>query len=396
LPVRGDPHILVVGDPGLGKSQMLHAVVSVAPRGVAVTGNTSTAGGLTVTLTREAGSDFALDAGALVLADQGCCCIDEFDKMAGQHAALLEAMEQQQISVAKAGVVCTLPARTSIIAAANPVGGHYNQAKTVAENLKMGSALLSRFDLVFILIDKPDEEQDQRLTEHVMALHSKHLGSGVAETQTRGGSAQILASTQGIGQLAERLAPAPGEKEDPLPPPLLRKYIAYARRYVHPKLGEASKKVIQNFYLELRAKPQAEATPITTRQLESLIRLTEARARMELREEATKEDAEEVVEIMRSSMIDTFSDDIGQLDFSRSMMGSGMSSRGAAKKFIRAVQLQAQRLQKHRFSVDELRQIGTSAGVRVPSFHDLLETLNHQGFLIKKGPREYQIVSAET
>ena len=119
-------------------------------------------------------------------------------------------MEQQQISIAKAGVVCTLPARTSIIAAANPVGGHYNQAKTVAENLKMGSALLSRFDLVFILIDKPDEEQDQRLTEHVMALHSKHHGRGVAETQTRGGSAQILASTQGIGQLAERLAPAPG------------------------------------------------------------------------------------------------------------------------------------------------------------------------------------------
>ena len=119
-------------------------------------------------------------------------------------------MEQQQISVAKAGVVCSLPARTAIIAAANPVGGHYNRAKTVAENLKMGSALLSRFDLVFILIDKPDEEQDQRLTEHVMALHSKHLGIGVAETQMRGGSAQTLASTQGIGQLAERLAPAPG------------------------------------------------------------------------------------------------------------------------------------------------------------------------------------------
>ena len=119
-------------------------------------------------------------------------------------------MEQQQISVAKAGVVCTLPARTAIIAAANPVGGHYTRSKTVAENLKMGSALLSRFDLVFILIDKPDEEQDQRLTEHVIALHSKHLGSRVAETQTRGGCAQTLASTQGIGQLAERLAPTPG------------------------------------------------------------------------------------------------------------------------------------------------------------------------------------------
>ena len=133
-----------------------------------------------------------------------------FDVTFPQHAALLEAMEQQQISVAKAGVVCTLPARTAIIAAANPVGGHYTRSKTVAENLKMGSALLSRFDLVFILIDKPDEEQDQRLTEHVIALHSKHLGSRVAETQVRGGCAQTLASTQGIGQLAERLAPTPG------------------------------------------------------------------------------------------------------------------------------------------------------------------------------------------
>jgi len=226
-------------------------------------------------------------------------------------------------------------------------------------------------------------------------LHSKHLGNQVAKFQTRGGSAQTLAGTQGIGQLAERLAPSPGENEDPLPQPLLRKYIAYARRYVHPKLGEASKQVLQNFYLELRAKPQAEATPITTRQLESLIRLTEARARMELREETTKADAEEVVEIMRSSMIDTFTDDIGQLDFSRSAMGSGMSSRGAAKKFLRAVELQAQRQQKKRFSVDELKQIATTAGVRVPSFHELLEKLNHQGFLLQKGQREYQIVPAE-
>merc|ERR1712013_452995 len=234
----------------------------------------------------------------------------------------------------------------------------------------------------------PDEEQDERLTEHVMALHSKHLGNQVAKFQTRGGSAQTLAGTQGLGQLAERLAPSPGENEDPLPQPLLRKYIAYARRYVHPKLGEASKQVLQNFYLELRAKPQAEATPITWG-------LTKARARMELREETTKADAEEVVEIMRSSMIDTFTDDIGQLDFSRSAMGSGMSSRGAAKKFLRAVELQAQRQQKKWFSVDELKQIATTAGVRVPSFHELLEKLNHQGFLLQKGQREYQIVPAE-
>ena len=147
-------------------------------------------------------------------------------------------MEQQQISVAKAGVVCTLPARTAIIAAANPVGGHYTRSKTVAENLKMGSALLSRFDLVFILIDKPDEEQDQRLTEHVIALHSKHLGSRVAETQTRGGCAQTLASTQGIGQLAERLAPTPGLIKLPF-----FNLTSFTRRERRPSAAASSQKI---------------------------------------------------------------------------------------------------------------------------------------------------------
>jgi len=137
IPIRGNPHILVVGDPGLGKSQMLQAVSNIAPRGVYVCGNATSTSGLTVTLSKEGSSgDYSLEAGALVLGDQGCCCIDEFDKMGSQHQALLEAMEQQSISIAKAGIVCSLPARTSILAAANPVGGHYNKAKTVSENLK--------------------------------------------------------------------------------------------------------------------------------------------------------------------------------------------------------------------------------------------------------------------
>ena len=170
LPVRGDPHCLVVGDPGLGKSQLLTAVSHVAPRGVYVCGNTTSTTGLTVTVIRDSSGDFSLEAGALVLSDQGICCIDEFDKMKNEHQALLEAMEQQSISIAKAGMVCTLPARCGVIAAANPVGGHYNRAKTVSENLKISSALLSRFDLVFILLDNPDEKRDQLLSEHVMRV----------------------------------------------------------------------------------------------------------------------------------------------------------------------------------------------------------------------------------
>ena len=126
IAVRGDIHVLIVGDPGLGKSQMLIATNKIAPRGVYICGTYATSAGLTVTLSREKGSgDYAIEAGALVLADQGTCCIDEFDKMRKEHQALLEAMEQQSVSLAKGGIVCTLPARASVIAAANPVAGHY-------------------------------------------------------------------------------------------------------------------------------------------------------------------------------------------------------------------------------------------------------------------------------
>jgi len=401
LPVRGDPHILVVGDPGLGKSQMLTAACNVAPRGVFVTGNTTTTSGLTVTLTRESGNDFALEAGALVLADQGCCCIDEFDKMSGQHSALLEAMEQQSISVAKAGVVCTMPARTAVLAAANPVGGHYNKAKTVAENLKLGPALLSRFDLVFILIDRPDETQDGLLSEHVMTLHSKDFtpNSAKAPSSTPRFNNRLAPTTtsQVAGvTLSDRLVTLPGEKVDPVPPQCLKKYIAYARRYVQPRLTPPAATVLQTFYLELRAQHQtADSTPITTRQLESMVRLTEARAKLELREEAGEQDALDVVEIMKSSMVDTFSDQIGVLDFSRSQMGSGMSSRGAAKRFIQALQRQADRLQKNVFTVDEMKTIANMVNISVPNFMDFVFSLNNQGFLIKKTPKIYQLMTAD-
>ncbi|KAF0742935.1 hypothetical protein AaE_008583, partial [Aphanomyces astaci] len=157
---RSDSHVLLVGDPGLGKSQlpilytsgnplvygrcprMLRAVSMITPRGVYVGGNTATTTGLTVTMVKDSSGDYALEAGALVLADQGVCCIDEFDKMACDYQALLEAMEQQSISIAKAGIVCNLNARTSVIAAANPSGGHYNRSRSVSENLKMKAALV--------------------------------------------------------------------------------------------------------------------------------------------------------------------------------------------------------------------------------------------------------------
>lgn len=397
IPVRGDPHFLVVGDPGLGKSQMLQSTSNIAPRSVYVCGNTTTTSGLTVTLSRDGGSgDFALEAGALVLADQGCCCIDEFDKMGNQHQALLEAMEQQSISVAKAGIVCSLPARTSIIAAANPVGGHYNKSKTVSENLKMGSALLSRFDLVFILLDKPDEEMDSMLSEHVMALHAGKNRSIMKATARRSGGDDSILLMETDKPLSDRLKVPRGEAFDPIPAQLLRKYVGYARKYVHPKIGKEAATVLQEFYLELRKQHQTQdSTPITTRQLESLIRLTEARARLELREEATKEDANDVIEIMKYSMVDTYSDQYGGLDFRRSQHGSGMSGRSQPKKFVAALQKIAEQTYNSIFTVPQLRQISKDIGLNIMDFEGFISSLNNQGYLLKKGSKVYQLQTAD-
>ncbi|XP_049555956.1 DNA helicase MCM8 isoform X4 [Orcinus orca] len=369
IPIRGDPHVLVVGDPGLGKSQMLQAVCNVAPRGVYVCGNTTTTSGLTVTLSKDSSSgDFALEAGALVLGDQGICGIDEFDKMGNQHQALLEAMEQQCISLAKAGVVCSLPARTSIIAAANPVGGHYNKAKTVSENLKMGSALLSRFDLVFILLDTPNEDHDHLLSEHVIAIRAGKQRAVSSATVARMNSQDSNTSILEVVSdkpLSERLKVVPGETIDPIPHQLLRKYIGYARQYVSPRLSTEATQILQDFYLELRKQSQRlNSSPITTRQLESLIRLTEARARLELREEATKEDAEDIVEIMKYSMLGTYSDEFGNLDFERSQHGSGMSNRSTAKRFISALNNIAERTYNNLFQFHQLRQIAKELNIQ--------------------------------
>uniref|UniRef100_A0A8C9G5M3 Minichromosome maintenance 8 n=1 Tax=Pavo cristatus TaxID=9049 RepID=A0A8C9G5M3_PAVCR len=395
IPVRGDPHVLIVGDPGLGKSQMLQAVCNVAPRGVYVCGNTSTSSGLTVTLSRDGASgDFALEAGALVLGDQGICGIDEFDKMGSQHQALLEAMEQQSISLAKAGIVCSLPARTSIVAAANPVGGHYNKAKTVSENLKMGSALLSRFDLVFILLDTPNEDHDHLLSEHVMAIRAgKQAACSSAVVSRTSGQDRSVLQVVSDRPLLERLKViSPGENFDAIPHQLLRKYVGYARQYVHPRLSPEAAQVLQEFYLELRKQNQgASSTPITTRQLESLIRLTEARSRLELREKCTKEDAEDVIEIMKYSMLGTYSDEFGKLDFERSQHGSGMSNRSQAKRFVSALSSIAERTYNNLFDLQQLRQVAKELQIRVFDFESFIESLNDQGYLLKKGSRLYQL-----
>lgn len=406
---RADSHVLVVGDPGLGKSQMLRAVAMVAPRAVYVGGNTTTTTGLTVTMMKDSSGDYALEAGALVLADQGVCCIDEFDKMGIDYQALLEAMEQQSISIAKAGIVCNLNARTSVIAAANPSGGHYNRSRSVSENLKMKAALLSRFDLVFILLDRPDEERDRLLSEHVMNVHARNKKSRKRPRDTNAGRSwgpNNNAFDGSAGFMDDEESPKPQRllsnrlQENayeytmhPIPIYFLKKFIAYARRYVHPRLSPEAAALLQKKYLELRSAGEnnqnaADSIPITTRQLESLIRLSQARAKADFSEVVTEQHAVDVVEIMQECLLDTYTTEDGNLDFGRS---GGMSLAKKVKAYVTRLMKAAQRKNTTMFSFEDLLEVANSMSLQVDDFRDFVDILRNECYILKKGPQQFKV-----
>ena len=281
--IRSNSHILIVGDPGMGKSQMLLAASQLAARSVYVGGNTASTTGLTVTLTKEESGETGIEAGALVLADQGVgmgtrcvvclfcvvlnfphytlivgfpeshtACIDELDKC--KHLdGLLEAMEQQEVSIAKAGVVASLPARCSIVAAANPKHGSYNMSKTVAENLNMARPILSRFDLVFILRDRADKDQDRLVSSNIMDLYRNSNGSRAHHTDTTVQDEFLCKDENATNRvpLEKRLNWVTGFN-DPLPAALVRDYIAYARQYCKPKLTQKAAVVLKDYYMKMR------------------------------------------------------------------------------------------------------------------------------------------------
>ncbi len=268
--IRGEMNALLIGDPGTAKSQLLQYVARIAPRGLYTSGRGTTAAGLTAAVVREKGGSMSLEAGALVLADKGIACIDEMDKMRPEdRVAIHEAMEQHTVSVAKGGIVATLNARTAVLAAANPSLGRYEPNRTVAENVPLPVTILSRFDLIFVLRDVPNKEADGKMSQHILEIHRR----GVSPVE------------------------APVDAE------LLRKYVSYAKG-IKPVLSTEALKRLRDFYLAMRAASETEGSPvaITARQLESLVRISEARARVALRKEVTGEDAEAAIVIMKRSL----------------------------------------------------------------------------------------------
>ncbi|MFX1232951.1 MAG: minichromosome maintenance protein MCM [Promethearchaeota archaeon] len=309
---RGDIHILFVGDPGTGKSEILKSAIEISPRALYTSGKGSTAVGLTAAVIKDSDTgQMNLEAGAVVLANGGVAAIDEFDKMnPADRSALHEAMEQQTVSIAKAGIVATLKAQTAIIAAANPRSGRYDRYKTPTQNINLPPSLLSRFDLIFVVIDKPDPTEDAQMAEFI--LQNSMLDSGQ------------------IGKdESTNTAPISGD--------LLKKYIKHARKTSHPLLTEEAKEHIKDFYLDLRSQYESEdaVVSILARNLDALVRLSEAYAKMTLRNRVLKDDVDEIIKLFKRYLKDTgYDETTGKIDMDRILVGQSRSSINKLDKLL--------------------------------------------------------------
>jgi replicative DNA helicase Mcm len=268
--IRGDINVFLVGDPGTAKSEMLKFCARIAPRGLYTSGRGSTAAGLTAAVVRDKTGIMMLEAGAVVLGDQGLVSIDEFDKMKPEdRSALHEVMEQQSASIAKGGIVATLNARTSILAAANPMYGKYDPFKNITENVNLPIPLLTRFDLIFVVRDIPTKERDESIARHIIQRNTK----------------------QGT------------DKKSVIEVDLLTKYLSYAKRGIPELTKEAEEKILA-YYLQMRNVESEEMITVTPRQLEGIIRLSTARARILMKDKVDEEDAERAIFLIQSMLQD--------------------------------------------------------------------------------------------
>jgi replicative DNA helicase Mcm len=337
--IRGNIHILLVGDPGTSKSQLLIASKEIAPLGIYVCGKTSTGVGLTATVERSSEGEWMVRAGAVVLASGGLCCIDEFEKMdKKEKQALLEAMEQQTVSIAKASIVATLPAQTSILAAANPKFGRFDPGEKIISQIDIDAPLLSRFDLIFVLRDKPGE-LDELIAERILTEHI----------------------------------------EPEIDYELFRKYIAYARK-INPILSEEAKKRLKEYYISLRRKSK-DVIHITARELESLIRLAEAHARVHLRDKVIVEDVEKAIELKEKSIKEICGE---QMDVDILHTGVSSKERSEYRRIDEIIHELGQ------FSVEEVAE---KAGVDILKVQQYIDKLRKEGVIYEVEKGVYRLIT---
>lgn len=378
--VRGDINILLLGDPGVGKSQLLRYVASIAPRGIYASGKGTTAAGLTAAAVKDdfAGGRWVLEAGLLVLADGGIAVIDELDKMTPEdRSAMHEALEQQTVSISKAGITATLNARCPVLAAANPKWGRFTNEE-FASQVDLPPTLLSRFDVIFPIADRPDRAHDRTLARQILLSHQ-------AGERVRSG-----------GDLA-------GGNEAPFEPDFFRKYIAFARRNVRPVLSEEARSAIEEYYVRVRSEgertagregegpEQPQPVPITARQLEALVRLSEASARARLSPVVTALDSERAIGIVQA-FLDRMTTAGGTAhDIDRVTTGMPREKQGQIETIMNLMR-ELQEEKGGRFTEEEL----VERAAKVPYSHDkvayLLGYLKNVGEVMEVRPNVFQLV----
>lgn len=348
---RGDMHVLLVGDPGCGKSQLLKRSVKVAPKARYATGMGVSGAGLTAAVVKdEFLGGWSLEAGALVLSNRGFIMIDELDKMSKEDSsAMHEALEQQTVSISKANIQATLRAETTVLAAGNPKLGRFNQMEPIAPQIDLPPTLLNRFDLIFPITDLPDKERDEKMAQHILGLHKD-----------------------------------PSLSEPQIPTDLLRKFIAYARQRIKPKITDEALDEIKTYYVTMRTQGEVEdsgfrAIPITARQLEALVRLAEASAKIRLSENVTKEDARRAIELLKYCLNQVARDkETGQIDIDQISTGISTTQRNkiiVVKELIAELENQIGKT----IPIEDILELAKKQGIVRTHVEEAIEKLRKQG-----------------
>jgi len=383
--IRGDIHIMLIGDPGTAKSQLLEYISHLAPRGVYASGKSTSAAGLTAAAVRDEFGEgrWTLEAGALVLADGGIACVDEMDKMTSQdRSALHEAMEQQEIHVAKAGITASLKSRCALLAAANPKYGRFDEYRPISDQIDMPPALLSRFDVIFPVKDKPDKDMDLSMAEHILR---SHLGGEIKEHRSESNDPKYTKDDE--DSALKLVIPI-------LSTEFLRKYIAYSRRNIFPVMTQEAIQDLADFYVRLRSQEstgETGAIAITPRQLEALVRLAEASARMRLSEQITNEDTERAIRIAQYYLKRVASES-GILDIDMIATGVSHSQRSRIIKLTDIIKELCAEDKSGAANEDEVIAEAESIGFEREQILKDIEKLRREGRIFKPSEKKIRLV----